>query len=254
VGELDGAHQPDVPSAIVSQNCVVPTHLAIVDALEGGDGRGNFIRLDTLVAGRNALATDTVCLAMACMDAREHRTFTLAHQYGLGPNTLDEIELVGEPLASVAFDLRRLHTGVLEMPLDYCLNLLNVDELRQITRAWRAYGLDAAAPEAGERAALLAYIQRAMRAPDYYARALGHCTDLALALVGMVAEMGGTSGSYVALRDAFGERHGAAESLYFLPTLRVLTRLGLAYLVDSATRPYVLLPEGLAAAYRRLRG
>jgi hypothetical protein len=36
--------------------------------------------------------------------------------------------------------------------------------------------------------------------------------------------------------------------LYYYPSHRVLMRLGLAYPVDSATRPYYLLPEGLSEA------
>ena len=46
--------------------------------------------------------------------------------------------------------------------------------------------------------------------------------------------------------------------LYYYPSHRVLARLGLAYPVDSATRPYYLLPEGLVEALarfeRRTRG
>jgi hypothetical protein len=42
--------------SICALNSVVETHLAIIDGLEGSDGRGNFIRLDTLIAGRNPVA------------------------------------------------------------------------------------------------------------------------------------------------------------------------------------------------------
>ena len=50
------------------------------------------------------------------------------------------------------------------------------------------------------------------------------------------------------MEQAFGERF---PGLYYYPSHRVLTRLGLAYAVDSRTRPYYLLPEGVADALAR---
>ena len=67
-------------------------------------------------------------------------------------------------------------------------------------------------------------------------------------LLHVIVERGGTSGSMVDVQRAFG---GAQPGLYYYPSHRVLMRLGLAYPVDSATRPYYLLPEGLAEALSR---
>ena len=51
-----------------------------------------------------------------------------------------------------------------------------------------------------------------------------------------------------AVQKAFSERF---DSLYFYPSHRIVTRLGLAYAVDSATRHYYLLAEGVVDARER---
>ena len=224
-------------------NAVVKTHLAIVDALEGGDGRGNFLRLNTLVAGRNPAATDTVACQMAGFTASEHETFRLCAEYSLGPCTLDAIEVVGEALDDVAFDLTRLRDGVLEMPAAFCLDLLSTGELLQIQRALHMYELVApASPELETRDELLVMLAEVISADGYHERALAKCTSSARALLEVIAEHGGTSSSMVAVEKAFSAQH---KALYYYPSHRTLTRLGLAYAVDSATRDYYLLPEGI---------
>ena len=250
VGTEQGAHQPSVPLSICALNSVVQTHLAIVDGLEGGDGRGNFIRLDTLIAGRNPVATDTVACAMAGVTASEHEQFHLCAERGLGPDRLGQIEVVGERIEEVSFELARLRDNVLEMPIGFCLNLLSVGELKQIQRALRIYGLVGGdMPHLEDRGMLLAKLGEVIAAEGYYERALAKCTDYARALLGVIVERGGTSGSLVDVERTFSERF---EGLYYYPSHRVLERLGLAYAVDSRTRPYYLLPEGVVDVLERL--
>jgi hypothetical protein len=123
---------------------------------------------------------------------------------------------------------------------------LSRGELEQVQRALRIYGLvDQDTPELEERDALLAMLTEVISSEGYYARALAGCTDHALKLLGVISQRGGTSSSIVAVKATFGERY---ESLYYYPSHRVLARLGLAYAVDSATRPYYLLPEGVVDA------
>jgi uncharacterized protein (DUF362 family) len=245
LGSEQGAHQPNVSISICALNSVVKTHLAIVDGLEGGDGRGNWMRLDTLIAGRNPVATDTVACRMTGIRAGEHETFRLCAERGLGPCTMDQIEVVGERIEDVAFDLRRLRDNVLEMPVAFCLNLLSTGELLQIRRALQLYGLlDGDVPEVRARDDLLALLADAISSEGYYQRVLRRCTDEALALLRIIAAQGGTSGSIAGVSDTFGQDN---EALYYYPAHRTLTRLGLAYAVDSATRDYYLLPEGLVS-------
>jgi hypothetical protein len=245
VGSELGAHQPNVPMAICAMNSVVKTHLAIVDALEIGDGNGHWIRLDTLIGGQNPVATDTVACQMAGIIASEHETFSLCAKYGLGPCDMEQIEVVGEELADVSFHLERLRDNVLEMPVRFCLNLLSTGELLQIQRALNLYNLaEAGATMSEHRETILTMLTEAISSERYYERALAKCTDYAVGLLDVIVENGGTSGSMVSVRKAFGERY---RSLYYYPSHRTLTRLGLAYAVDSAARPYYLLPEGITA-------
>ena len=249
VGREMSAHQPSTAHSICAMNAVVRTHLAIIDALEGGDGRGNWIRLDTLIAGRNPVATDAVACQVAGVTASEHRQFSLCAEYGIGPCSMDQIEVIGEALSDVSFDLARLGDNVLEMPISFCLNLLSTGELLQIRRALPLYGLVGAdVVDSTDRGDLLGTLGDLIASEGYYRRALQGCTDLALELLGIIAEQGGTSGSLAGVEQAFGQRF---EPLYFYPSHRTLTRLGLAYAVDSATRPYYLLPEGLVDALAR---
>ncbi|MBT4497847.1 MAG: DUF362 domain-containing protein [Gemmatimonadetes bacterium] len=251
LGTEMGAHQPNAAKAICAMNAVVPTQLAIVDALEGSDGGGHWIRLDTLVAGTNPVATDVVACQMAGFIAAEYELFRLCRDYGLGPSTMEEIEVVGEKVEDVSFDLKRLRNNVLEMPIDFCLNLLNTGELEQMQRALKVYGLiEEDGPEWEQREGLLAALMDLISAEGYYERALGKCTDYALKLLDILVERGGTAGSMVAVERAFGERY---DGLYCYPAHRVLTRLGLAYAVDSAAEPYYLLPEGVMENWKRFK-
>ena len=264
VGAELGAHKPTRAQSICALNSAVRTDLAIVDGLEGGDGQGNWIRLDTLVAGRNALATDTVAMAMAGFDVKEHDTFTLCAERGLGPASIEEIDVVGEPVERVAFKLERLCGNVLEMPLAFCLNLLSTGELRQIHRGLTLYELlpdgfpghnegdpcrEPYSPE--ERSTLLDMLGEAL-SDGYLGRAMGQLNGHALALLETIIERGGTSGSMVDVQRTYAAR-GANWGTYYYPAERTLQRLGLAFAVDSDYRPYYLLPEGAASAFARVR-
>jgi len=243
VGREQSAHQPNTFVSICAMNTAVKTHLAIIDALEGGDGRGNFMRLNTLIGGLNPVATDTVACKMTDIDAAEHHTFRICNEYGLGPCTMEAIDVVGEKLVNVAFDLNRLKDGVLEMPVNFCLNLLSLGELQQIQRALPLY--DLAPPDAIQaesRDELLRQLTDIITTDGYFERALAKCTTSAKALLGIITKHGGTSGSMVAVEKAFAAEN---KPLYYYPAHRTLARVGLAYAVDSATRKHHLLPEGL---------
>ncbi len=250
VGTELGAHKPTVAESICALNSVVRTDLAIVDALEGGDGAGNWIRLDTLIAGRNPVAVDTVGLAMAGLKASDYAITRLCAARGLGPCQLDEIEVLGERIADVAFPLHRLRENVLELPARFCLGLLDAGALWQMHRAFTLYGLlpaEASAP--ATREGLLEVVRGVVESEGFYTAALKGCSECALHLLDLIIAQGGTSGSMAAVEAEFTRRWGDVGQ-YYMPSARTLTRLGLAYAVDSAYRHYYLLPEGVVAARR----
>ncbi len=163
---------------------------------------------------------------------------------------MEDIEVVGVPLKNVFFDLKRLEGNVLEMPVDFCLDLLSTGELEQLQRALYAYNLmDENQLSRHNREGLMDMIYTRMTEDGYYTEALGHCTDYALRLLEIVLNEGGTSSSMTSVQQAFTSQY---PGLYYYPSHRVLTRLGLAYAVDSATRPYYLVPDGLVRMFEKV--
>lgn len=125
---------------------------------------------------------------MTGMTASEPEILRLCAEPGLGPCHMDEIEVVGESLDNVSFDLRCLRDNVLEMPVGSCLNLLSTGELLQIQRALFLYSLvEAGAQRLKARTDLLAMLTKVISSDVYYGRALAQSTDYGLALLGIIA-------------------------------------------------------------------
>lgn len=251
VGTELGAHKPTLADSICAMNSVVPTHLAIIDALEGGDGRGNYLRMDTLIAGRNPVATDAVGMAVAGFSAAEHRTFALCAERGLGPCRLEDIEVKGRGIEDVAFPLERLKENVLELPVRYCLGLLSTGELHQIHRAFALYGVlpeETGAP--ASRKELLDTLGVLLERTGSFEGILDLCGEQALSLLELLIAEGGTSGDIESLQETFGKQRGGGPHLSFAPAARLLGRLGLACAVEGACHSYFVLPEGVVAAFQ----
>ncbi len=80
--------------------------LTVIDgsmAMEGeGPSNGQLVKMDLIIAGTNALAADMVAAAIMGIEPQEVPTFAVAHQSGLKPASLDEIEIRGEKIPDVA--------------------------------------------------------------------------------------------------------------------------------------------------------
>ncbi len=76
--------------------------LVVVDgsmAMEGnGPSMGKLVKMDVIVAGTNPLATDMVAASLMGFEPGEIPTFTWANKAGMKPESLDNIEVRGEPL------------------------------------------------------------------------------------------------------------------------------------------------------------
>jgi uncharacterized protein (DUF362 family) len=100
-------HDRGVPLTIVDLNRLRPVDFAVIDGMWGMEGfgptQGTPVQLDTVLAGRNALAVDRVGLAAMEIpqDAVQHLTY--AARAGLGPATADDIVTAGDPLVSKKF-------------------------------------------------------------------------------------------------------------------------------------------------------
>jgi uncharacterized protein (DUF362 family) len=101
----DRAHEkgsPGVAYEVVDMVRANRTGLAVIDAssaMEGnGPATGTLVDMNLIVAGTSPLAADMVATSLMGIDPAEVPTFTCAHQAGLSPRTLDEIEVRGVPV------------------------------------------------------------------------------------------------------------------------------------------------------------
>jgi uncharacterized protein (DUF362 family) len=79
--------------------------LVVVDgstAMEGnGPTEGSLMKMGVIVAGTNPLATDMVAAGIMGFKTEEIPTFTCAHRAGMGPSSIEEIEVRGERISDV---------------------------------------------------------------------------------------------------------------------------------------------------------
>jgi uncharacterized protein (DUF362 family) len=104
--------------------------LVVIDgstAMEGnGPSDGMLVPMNIIMAGTNALATDMVAANVMGFEPEDIPTFVWAHKTGMQPQSLDEIEIVGEKVSSVrqnfarpqltSWNAIRSSWGVEEMP------------------------------------------------------------------------------------------------------------------------------------------
>jgi uncharacterized protein (DUF362 family) len=117
----DGNFKARLPRVVVDLNRVRPIHLALIDGIKTVEaGEGPWIETmapvapGVLVAGKNAVATDAVAAAVMGFDPaaayltppflRSDNHLSLAHDRGLGPYRLEEIEVVGDAIQDVRYN------------------------------------------------------------------------------------------------------------------------------------------------------
>ena len=114
VGLLPGyttriVHMAGVDESTVDLNLMRPQDLVICDGttvIEGNypmDGRARSVGF--LAASRNAVALDVAVGVLAGFDPDSVAYLRDAHQRGMGPLALEDIDLRGTPLAELAFDM-----------------------------------------------------------------------------------------------------------------------------------------------------
>ena len=96
----------DIYQAIRGQVC-----LNVVDAvvaMEGeGPASGDPVELGVIIAGRDTVAVDLVGAALMAWNPLEVGTTYIASERGLGPSSLDEVEVVGTPIFEVLRPFRK---------------------------------------------------------------------------------------------------------------------------------------------------
>jgi uncharacterized protein (DUF362 family) len=114
VGLLPGyttriVHMAGVDESTVDLNLMRPQDLVVCDGttvIEGNypmDGQAR--QVGFLAAGRNAVAVDVAVGTLAGFDPESVAYLRDAHQRGMGPLSLEDIDLLGTPLPELAFDM-----------------------------------------------------------------------------------------------------------------------------------------------------
>ena len=249
VGGERGIHYPSVEQSIAAINLARPSDLTVIDALEGSNGKGDFLRMDMLIAGRNAVAADSVALAVAGFVPEQQEQVRLCSEMGLGPCRLEDIEVMGESIETVHFDLTRLNGNVLEMPVAYCLDRLGRGELDIILKGLQMYKFvtDEDAP-ASSRKEVTAQLLEVIDIDGYIEKALSCLPESGVRVLDLIIERGGTSGNFYDIINTYTAETNESNS--FFAGLRSLTRLGLAFLFHGQFKPCILLAEGVERGTR----
>lgn len=102
-------HARGISKVIVDINSAIKPQLVVVDgfvAMEGkGPTDGTPVKMDLIVAGRDAVATDATCARIMDIDPHEVSHIRSAAEKGLGK--IDDVEVVGERLETVKRPFKR---------------------------------------------------------------------------------------------------------------------------------------------------
>jgi len=118
-----GKYHKRIDAVLADLNKALPPTLCIVDAttcLEGeGPFHGNTVNLSLIVAGSNSVAVDSVMAKIMGFDPQKIMHIRLASELGLGPKKLDEIEILGNDIGSVARNFERAPAENISRPLSW---------------------------------------------------------------------------------------------------------------------------------------
>ncbi|MFE0514357.1 DUF362 domain-containing protein [Streptomyces sp. NPDC058964] len=116
VGLLPGfttriVHMAGVEEAIVDLNLLRPQHLVVCDATNVIEGNypmeGSLREIGLVAASRNAVAMDVTMAAVAGVGSWELAYLRDAHERGLGPIDLADVDVRGTPVEDAAFKILR---------------------------------------------------------------------------------------------------------------------------------------------------
>jgi uncharacterized protein (DUF362 family) len=105
-------HDRSLHQTIVDINRLRPVHFAVLDGMWAMEGPGPLsgwpVRMDTVLAGRNALAVDRVGLSLMQLPQRAVRHLDYAARVGLGPLEVEQVTVAGDTPLTRPFAVPRL--------------------------------------------------------------------------------------------------------------------------------------------------
>ncbi len=103
-------HTGGLSKNIADLASVVRPRVAVIDGIIAGEGHetsGDPVEMNLVIAGTDPVAVDAVGAAVMAVPPTEVKHLNLAAQKGLGTCDLDEITILGEPIARVKRKFRR---------------------------------------------------------------------------------------------------------------------------------------------------
>jgi len=103
-------HLKDMDKVIHDINSVLPPHVVIIDGFVGMEGKGPVhgrpVKMNTVIAGTDPVATDATAAAIMGFDPNEINHIIWSHKSGIG--NLDDIEIVGSKIEDIIRPFDRL--------------------------------------------------------------------------------------------------------------------------------------------------
>jgi len=116
-----GRYHSKIDPILVDIAKTFPPTLCIIDAITALEGEGPFhgepIKLGLVVAGDNAVATDVVMANIMGYEPKKIMHLRLASEKGLGPISLDEVNVKGESIKNVKREFKKAPREPLSRPL-----------------------------------------------------------------------------------------------------------------------------------------
>ena len=105
LSEKKRSHGLGVEQAIVDLSMLIKPAIIVIDGMTAAEGMGpaggDPVKMDLIIAGTNTLATDMVGAAVMGYDISTIKFIEYAIESGIGPNSIDEIDVLGYPIDSV---------------------------------------------------------------------------------------------------------------------------------------------------------
>lgn len=122
-------HEENLEQAIIDLCGFIRPDLVVIDGTNGGEGLGpgecTPVQMDLVIAGANPLATDLVGAAVMGFSLTDIKFLKYAVAAGMGPKNLDEVTVLGEPIAAVARPFETAESAARRQYAEMGINVIN---------------------------------------------------------------------------------------------------------------------------------
>jgi len=107
---------------------LIKPDFAVVDGIIGmeglGPGDGDPVEMDLIIAGKDPVAVDTITALVMGFQPEEEGCIAASAKAGIGTNKLEEIDVVGEPVAKVQRRFKTVEEALAQIPFPKDFHML----------------------------------------------------------------------------------------------------------------------------------